>query len=188
MTAIGRPLRGAQLVAPLSAPRVTDARRAAAARQRAAIQRAFAPVPEARRAALPPLSVAGSGAAGSGSIRVPRAAIPGGARRIALERGAIGGSAWSAGRDAAAHGMRGRVLGIGMLLFVAMFVTLFLATETSTAGALVRSLRVDQTRLMEQIRSGESDMDPLGREPEIRRRAFELGVGQLGSPLVVGGR
>jgi hypothetical protein len=41
---------------------------------------------------------------------------------------------------------------------------------------------------MEQIRSGESDMNPLGREPEIRRRAFELGVGQLGSPLLVEGR
>lgn len=181
MTAIGRPLRGAGLVAPPAAPRIADARRAAAARQRVAIQRAFEP------------KAAGSGSsepnsAGSASIRVPRSAIPGGARRIALERTAVGGAAWSAGRDAAASGLRGRVLGIGLLVFCAMFAILILSTETSTAGALVRGLRDEQTRLMEQIRSGASDMDPLGREPEIRRRAFELGVGQLGNPLIVEAR
>jgi len=182
VTAIGRPLRGAQLVAPLTAPRVADARRAAAARQRIAIQRAFVPV-----ASSPRLEQA-SGTALSGSIRVPSAAIPGGARRVAQPRGAIGVSAWSAGRDGVAGSLRGRTFGVGLLLFCAMFIFLILATETSTSGALVRGLRDDQTRLMEQIRSGESDMNPLGREPEIRRRAFELGVGQLGSPLLVEGR
>lgn len=178
MTAIGRPLRGAGLVAPPAAPRIADARRAAAARQRVAIQRAFAPIAVEQKGT-------GAQSPASASIRVPRASIPGGARRIALERTAIGGSAWSAGRDGAANGLKGRVLGVGLLVFCAMFAILILATETSTAGALVRGLRDEQTRLMEQIRSGESDMDPLGREPEIRRRAFELGVGQLGSPLVV---
>lgn len=178
MTAIGRPLRGVGPIAPPTAPRIADARRAAAARQRVAIQRAFVPIALGQRSPDAP-------SLGSASIRVPRAAIPGGARRIALERTAIGGAAWSAGRDGAASGLKVRVLGVGLLVFCAMFAILVLATETSTAGALVRGLRDEQTRLMEQIRSGESDMNPLGREPEIRRRAFELGVGQLGSPLIV---
>lgn len=179
MTAIGRPLRGAQLIAPLSQPRVVDARRAAAVRQRAAIQRTFVPV------ANDPRIVQVGGATRPASIRVPRETIPSGARRVAQPRGAIGVSAWSAGRDGIAGSLRGRAFGVGLIVFVAMFAFVLLATETSTSGALVRGLRDDQTRLMEEIRSGESDMDPLGREPEIRRRAFELGVGQLGSPLLV---
>ena len=182
MTAIGRPLRGAQLVPPLSQPRVVDARRAAATRQRVAIQRAFVPSATGHR------TVHSGVAASHASIRIPHTAIPGGARRVAQPRGAIGVSAWSAGRDGIAASLRGRTFGIGLLIFLAGFAFLLIATETSTSGALVRGLRDDQTRLMEQIRSGESDMNPLGREPEIRRRAFELGVGQLGSPLVVEGR
>lgn len=182
MTAIGRPLRGARLVAPLSPPRVADARRAAAVRQRIAIQRAFVPL------ATSPRVEEAIGVAASASIRVPSTTIPGGARRVAQPRGAIGVSAWSAGRDGVARSLRGRTFGMGLLIFCAMFAFLLLATETSTSGALVQDLRDAQTRLMEQIRSGESDMNPLGREPEIRRRAFELGVGQLGSPLLVEGR
>lgn len=58
MTAIGRPLRGAQLIAPITQQRVADGRSAAAARQRAAIRQAFQPLP---------------GASGSGSIRTVHA-------------------------------------------------------------------------------------------------------------------
>jgi hypothetical protein len=43
----------------------------------------------------------------------------------------------------------------------------------------------EQTRLMEEIRVGETDMSRLGREPAVRRRVTGLGVLQLADPLVV---
>jgi hypothetical protein len=43
----------------------------------------------------------------------------------------------------------------------------------------------EQTRLMEEIRVGETDMSRLGREPAVRRRVTGPGVVQLVDPLVV---
>ena len=177
MTTIGRPLRGAQLVTPPYQPRIADGRAAAAARQRAAIRHAFTP---------------NSAAAGTGSIRVgvrpapgspvPRTAvIPG-----AAPRGRIGVTSWNAVER---HGGLSAKLGSLMMptavLFGAFFILTILSIEISTSSAKVTALVDEQTRLMEVIRVGETDMSRLGREPAVRRRVTNLGVVQLADPLVV---
>jgi hypothetical protein len=178
MTAIGRPLRGAQLVAPPFEPRVSDGRAAAAARQRAAIRSAFRPL-------------AGS-IPGGGSLRpresavrpstLPRSAVVPGAR----PRGRIGVSAWRATNQAGILGAStGATLGAMIGISVAAFALLYLSLSASMAAAKIRVLQDEQIRIVEQVRLGEMDMDRLGRESAVRRRASELGVSQLANPLVV---
>lgn len=177
MTAIGRPLRGAQLVAPITQQRVADGRFAAAARQRVAIRQAFQPL---------------SGANGSGSIRsrsrlalgaaVPRTAVVPGLR----PRGRVGVSAWNSMERSGIFGTQlSSVIAMGAAVFAAAFVMLYLSLEVTTAAARKETLINEQARIVEQIRTGETDMSRLGREPAVRRRAFELGVGQLTDPLIV---
>ncbi len=177
MTAIGRPVRGAQLVTPLYQPRIADSRAAAAARQRAAIRNAFTPT---------------GGATGTGSIRVgtrpavgapiPRTAVTPGA----VPRGRIGVSSWNAVER---HGGLSAKLGSLLLptaaLFGAFFILTILSIEIATANAKITALVDEQTRLLEEIRIGETDMSRLGREPAVRRRVTGLGVVQLADPLVV---
>jgi len=177
MTAIGRPLRGAQLIAPITQQRVADGRFTAAARQRAAIRQAFQPLP---------------GASGTGSIRigtrplpgapVPRTAVMPGVR----PRGRVGVSAWSATDRSGLFGLQlSSVIAAGAVVFAAAFVMLILSLEVTTSSARIQSLMDERARVVEQIRTGETDMSRLGREPAVRRRAFELGIGQLTDPLIV---
>jgi hypothetical protein len=179
MTAIGRPLRGAQLIAPITQQRVADGRFAAAARQRAAIRQAFQPLPSA---------------SGTGSIRigirplagasVPRTAVQPGVR----PRGRIGVSAWSATDRAGLFGVKlSSVIAAGAVVFAAAFVMLILSLQVTTAAARIHGLMDERARYAEQIRAGETDMSRLGREPAVRRLAFELGIGQLTDPLIVEG-
>jgi hypothetical protein len=177
MTTIGRPLRGAQLVTPPYQPRISDSRAAAAARQRAAIRSAFAP---------------SNAATGTGSIRIgtrlptgapiPRTAvIPG-----ATPRGRIGVTSWNAvERHGGLSAKLGSLLMPTAVLFGAFFVLTILSIEIATSTAKVTTLMNEQTRLMEEIRVGETDMSRLGREPAVRRRVTSLGVVQLADPLVV---
>ena len=65
------------------------------------------------------------------------------------------------------------------------FVMLILSLEVTTSSARIQSLMDERARVVEQIRTGETDMSRLGREPAVRRRAFELGIGQLTDPLIV---
>lgn len=177
MTTIGRPLRGAQLVTPPYQPRISDSRAAAAARQRAAIRGAFTP---------------SNAATGTGSIRIgirlpagapiPRTAvIPG-----AAPRGRIGVTSWNAvERHGGLSAKLGSLLMPTAVLFGAFFVLTILSIEIATSTAKVTTLMDEQTRLMEEIRVGETDMSRLGREPAVRRRVTNLGVVQLADPLVV---
>jgi hypothetical protein len=177
MTTIGRPLRGARLVTPLYQPRISDSRAAAAARQRAAIRNAFQP---------------SAAATGTGSIRVgtrpqpgapiPRTAvIPG-----AAPRGRIGVSSWNAvERHGGLSAKLGSLLMPTAVLFGAFFILTILSIEIATSRAKVTILVDEQTRLMEEIRVGETDMSRLGREPAVRRRVTGPGVVQLVDPLVV---
>ena len=180
MTTIGRPLRGAQLIAPPYQPRTIDRRFAASMRQRAAIRNAFQPT---------------NAAIGSGSIRVgPRplpgtpvartAVIPG-----AAPRGRIGVSSWSAvERHGGLSAKLGSMIMPTAVLFGAFFILTILSIEIATSTAKVTTLIDAQTRLMEEIRVGETDMSRLGREPAVRRRVTSLGVVQLADPLVVEAR
>ena len=68
---------------------------------------------------------------------------------------------------------------------VAAFALLYLSLSASMAAAKIRVLQDEQIRIVEQVRLGEMDMDRLGRESAVRRRASELGVSQLANPLVV---
>ena len=177
MTTIGRPLRGARLVTPPYQPRISDSRAAAAARQRAAIRNAFQP---------------SAAATGTGSIRVgtrpqpgapiPRTAvIPG-----AAPRGRIGVSSWNAvERHGGLSAKLGSLLMPTAVLFGAFFILTILSIEIATSRAKVTILVDEQTRLMEEIRVGETDMSRLGREPAVRRRVTSPGVVQLVDPLVV---
>ena len=177
MTTIGRPLRGARLVTPPYQPRISDSRAAAAARQRAAIRNAFQP---------------SAAATGTGSIRVgtrpqpgapiPRTAvIPG-----AAPRGRIGVSSWNAvERHGGLSAKLGSLLMPTAVLFGAFFILTILSIEIATSRAKVTILVDEQTRLMEEIRVGETDMSRLGREPAVRRRVTGPGVVQLVEPLVV---
>jgi hypothetical protein len=177
MTTIGRPLRGAQLVTPPYQPRISDSRAAAAARQRTAIRNAFTPL---------------STATGTGSIRIgtrlpagapiPRTAvIPG-----AAPRGRIGVTSWNAvERHGGLSAKLGSLLMPTAVLFGAFFILTILSIEIATSTAKVTTLVDEQTRLMEEIRVGETDMSRLGREPAVRRRVTNLGVVQLADPLVV---
>lgn len=177
MTTIGRPLRGARLVTPPYQPRISDSRAAAAARQRAAIRNAFQP---------------SAAATGTGSIRVgtrpqpgapiPRTAvIPG-----AAPRGRIGVSSWNAvERHGGLSAKLGSLLMPTAVLFGAFFILTILSIEIATSRAKVTILVDEQTRLMEEIRVGETDMSRLGREPAVRRRVTGPGVVQLVDPLVV---
>jgi len=177
MTTIGRPLRGAQLVTPPYQPRISDSRAAAAARQRAAIRNAFQP----RQAAT-----------GSGSIRVgtrplpgtpvPRTAVVPGA----APRGRIGVTSWSAiERHGGLSARLGSLFMPTAVLFIAFFSLTILSIEIATSSTKVTMLIDGQTRLMEEIRAGETEMSRLGREPAVRRRVTNLGVVQLADPLVV---
>ena len=71
------------------------------------------------------------------------------------------------------------------VLFGAFFILTILSIEIATSSAKVTILLDEQTRLMEEIRVGETDMSRLGREPAVRRRVTDLGVVQLADPLVV---
>jgi hypothetical protein len=71
------------------------------------------------------------------------------------------------------------------VLFGAFFVLTLLSIEIATSRAKVTILLDEQTRLMEEIRVGETDMSRLGREPAVRRRVTGPGVVQLVDPLVV---
>ena len=177
MTTIGRSIRGAQLVTPPYQPRISDSRAAAAARQRIAIRNAFRPI---------------SAAVGTGSIRVgtrpapgtpvPRTAvIPG-----ATPRGRIGVSSWNAvERHGGLSAKLGSLLMPTAVIFGAFFILTILSIEIATSSAKVTTLIDEQTRLMEEIRVGETDMSRLGREPAVRRRVTSLGDVQLADPLVV---
>jgi hypothetical protein len=70
-------------------------------------------------------------------------------------------------------------------LFGAFFILTILSIEIATSSAKVTTLIDEQTRLMEEIRIGETDMSRLGREPAVRRRVTGLGVVQLVDPLIV---
>jgi len=177
MTTIGRPLRGAQLMTPPYQPRAIDRRFAASARQRAAIRNAFQP---------------SQAATGSSSIRIGTRPLPGTpvARTAvipgAAPRGRIGVSSWNAvERHGGLSAKLGSLLMPTAVLFGAFFMLTILSIEISTSSAKVTSLIDEQTRLMEVIRVGETDMSRLGREPAVRRRVTGLGVVQLSDPLVV---
>ena len=180
MTAIGRPLRGAQLIAPITQQRVADGRFAAAARQRAVIRQAFQPLP----------GVNGNGSIRTGSRPLPGAAVPRTAVVPGLRpRGRVGVSAWSSTDRSGLFGTQlSSVIAVGAAVFAAAFVMLILSLEVTTAAARKETLISEQARIVEQIRMGETDMSRLGREPAVRRRAFELGISQLTDPLIVEGR
>lgn len=177
MTTIGRPLRGARLVTPPYQPRVSDSRAAAAARQREAIRNAF----------TPPKAVAGSGSIRVGTRPAPgspvarTAVIPG-----AAPRGRIGVTSWNAvERHGGLSAKLGSLLMPTAVIFGAIFILTILSIEIATSTAKVRALVDEQTRLIEVIRVGETDMNRLGREAAVRRRVTGLGVVQLVDPLVV---
>jgi hypothetical protein len=78
-----------------------------------------------------------------------------------------------------------RVVTGGAVVFAALFVALILSLEVTTSSARIERLRNEQAKIVEQIRAGETEMSRVGREPAVRRRAFELGIGQLTNPLIV---
>ena len=98
-------------------------------------------------------------------------------------------SAWSSADRSGLFGTKlSRVIAVGAAVFFAAFAMLFLSLAVTTAAARKEALISERARIVEQIRMGEMEMSRLGREPEMRRRAFELGISQLTDPLIVEGR
>jgi len=178
MTAIGRPLRNVQFTATPLEPRMSSSHAATIARQRAVIRAAFQPLPNA----LP----------GSGSLRpgirssqggmTPRTAVVPGAR----PRGRIGVSSWRATEQNNIFGAStSRAVTTVIGLFLALMLLLVPSIAASTSTATMNMLHDEQIRILEQVRLGNEDTSRLGREPAVRRQAFDLGITQLTDPLVV---
>jgi len=124
----------------------------------------------APRAGLPTRPIGTGAADGTGAL--PR-------RRIRA------GGAVRAGRRSNRVGI---LLGGIVLAFLLAFFSLAQTMRVSATAYEIDRLAVQRDRLEAQLRDLRSDVNRLGSEPAIRKQALDLGLGQLGSPLVVDAR
>jgi hypothetical protein len=79
----------------------------------------------------------------------------------------------------------GIVLGIIAVAFLLAFFSLAQSMRVSATSYEIDGLILARDRLEGQLRDLRSDVNRLGKEPAIRKQALDLGLGQLGAPLVV---
>jgi hypothetical protein len=82
----------------------------------------------------------------------------------------------------------GILLGGIVLAFLLAFFSLAQTMRVSATAYEIDRLAVQRDRLESQLRELRSDVNRLGSEPAIRKQALDLGLGQLGSPVVVDAR
>lgn len=82
----------------------------------------------------------------------------------------------------------GVILGVIVLAFLAAFFSLAQTMRVSATGYEVDRLLSERDRLDARQRELVADLNRLGREPAIRKLAIDLGLGQLGEPLLVPAR
>jgi hypothetical protein len=82
----------------------------------------------------------------------------------------------------------GTLLGGIALVFVLAFFSLAQAVRVSASNYEVDRLALQRDRLEARQRELLSDLNRLGSEPAIRKLAFDAGLGQLDSPIVLPAR
>lgn len=105
---------------------------------------------------------------------------------VALPRRKVrAGGAVRAGRRSNRVGL---LLGAIVVAFLLAFFSLAQTMRVSATAYEIDRLGVQRDRLESQLRELRSDVNRLGSEPAIRKQGLDLGLGQLGSPVVVDAR
>ena len=68
------------------------------------------------------------------------------------------------------------------------FFSLAQSVRVSATGYDINRLLVERDELLTQKQELLSDLNRLGREPAIRKKSLDAGLGQLDAPLVLTGR
>ncbi|MEZ0240655.1 MAG: hypothetical protein ACAH65_07655 [Chloroflexota bacterium] len=116
------------------------------------------------------------------------------ARRAAPHRGAHPAAARPRSRDATARRVRrgpswvGFVLTAIVFLFAAAFLSLSQSVRVAATSYDIVRLGAEQDRLGALRQDARSDVERLRGGPAIRKGALDLGLGQLGTPLIVPAR
>jgi hypothetical protein len=95
------------------------------------------------------------------------------------------GAATRAGRRSNRVGF---ILGGIVLAFLLAFFSLAQTMRVSATAYEIDRLAIQRDRLEAQLRDLRSDVNRLGNEPAIRKQALDMGLGQLGSPVIVDAR
>jgi hypothetical protein len=80
------------------------------------------------------------------------------------------------------------LLGGIVIAFVLAFFSLAQSVRVSATGYDINRLLTEREMLLNHKQDLLSDLNRLGREPAIRKRSIDAGLGQLGAPLVLTGR
>lgn len=82
----------------------------------------------------------------------------------------------------------GLVLGAIAIAFILALFSLAQTIRASATSYDIDRLLYDRERLTSDGQQLRADLSRLGSEPAIRKQAFDLGMSQLGDPLVVAAR
>ena len=80
------------------------------------------------------------------------------------------------------------VLGGIVVAFMLAFVSLSQEVRVSATAYDIGRLQLEQDRLNARVQELTSDLNRLGREPAVRKRALAGGLGQLGDAVVLPAR
>jgi hypothetical protein len=82
----------------------------------------------------------------------------------------------------------GIVLGAIVVAFMLAFFSLAQEVRVSATSYDIGRLQVERERLDARLQELNSDLSRLGREPAVRKMALDVGLGQLGEPVVLPAR
>lgn len=85
-------------------------------------------------------------------------------------------------------GRPGFVLGAIVVAFMLAFFSLAQEVRVSATSYDIGRLQVERERLDARLQEITSDLSRLGREPAVRKMALDVGLGQLGEPVVLPAR
>jgi hypothetical protein len=80
------------------------------------------------------------------------------------------------------------VLGAIVVAFMLAFFSLAQEVRVSATSYDIGRLQVERERLDARLQEITSDLSRLGREPAVRKMALDVGLGQLGEPVVLPAR
>jgi hypothetical protein len=80
------------------------------------------------------------------------------------------------------------VLGGIVVVFLLAFFSLAQSVRVAATGYDINDLLDDQQELLVRKQEILSDLNRLGREPAIRKKSIDAGLGQLADPIVLPGR
>ncbi len=87
-----------------------------------------------------------------------------------------------------ATGRPGIVLGAIVVAFMLAFFSLAQEVRVSATSYDIGRLQVERERLDARLQEINSDLSRLGREPAVRKMALDVGLGQLGEPVILPAR